>query len=1146
MKNLLPLRWASILLLTIGVGFGAANAQPLASAATYHYSQDEQWQPLQTVLQSVQENYEVYLNYKTSLVQGKEVNIKTIKIGKNRVEEVLQKVLVPHELSFEKLKDNYYVIFQQSQLPSLTPLDLGTQPTEEKERPGNLLSGLESRWSPQPQITLEQTVRGTVTDLETDEPLPGVNVLAKSTTTGTVTDVDGNYRLTVGDDVTTLVFSSVGYLSEEVGINGRNIVNLSLSPDIQALEEVVVVGYGAVKKSDLTGSVSSVKAEELTAYPAIGAVQALQGRAAGVQITANNGEPGADFKVRVRGGTSINASSDPIYVVDGFVGAALPPPEDIESIEVLKDASATAIYGSRGANGVIMVTTKRGSKGQAKIDFNASYSLQNEINRLDLLNKEQFTEYIQDTNPDFTPLDGNTDWQDEIFQTGNIQNYQLGISGGADNLSYYLSGTYFDQEGIIINSGFRRYSITSNIEIQAAEKFKVGLNLFAQRSQQNGARTQEGSGGANNSGVVAAAFKFGPDQPIRDANGNYTLARLSDAHDNAVAVATEYIDENVTDRFQGNLFAEYQIFDNLSFRTTLGVSSNNGRTGQYTPTALQGGAGVGGDGRVNGSKNSLLLNENYLTYSKEFGIHNLTVMGGYSYQVSREEDWGGRSQSFPTDAGLYWNLGAGSVFQRPGSEFSEWELASWYGRVNYSLNDKYLITLNARYDGSSVFSEGNKWAFFPSGAFAWNMGDEGFMQNIEPISFWKWRVSYGVTGNRAINPYQTLAALRAIDVLAIENGTPVNAITIDNVANENLSWESTTQLDIGVDIGLFNDRINLNMDYYRMVTDDLLFRVPLPEYSGFGSQLKNIGKVENRGFELTLNSRNISGEFIWDMGFNVSANRNQILELPDGNEILYRSGPGHMVGLGDTQILREGEPVGVFYGWIYDGVYQEGDDFIEGGGFEQEAGGERFRDIDSRDENGELTGVPDGQLNNDDRTVIGDPNPDFIWGFNNDFRWKGFDLNVFFQASQGNEIFNYTLMELDLMAGRNNATTAALDRWTPTNTNTDIPKASGGRARRASTRWIQDGSFIRLKNLALGYNIPQVVLDRLNIRKLRVYVSAQNLLTFTDYEGYDPEVNYRSGGGGPNSDRDSNRNLGLDYASYPNAKSYTFGINLGF
>ena len=1142
MKNQLLSGWVGCILLIFGVGLSTANAQTIASAATYRSSQNDQWKPLQTVLQSVQENYEVYLNYKTSLVQGKEVNMKTVQVKESDVEEVLQKVLVPHQLSFEKLKDNYYVIFKESQLPSLVPLDLTSEPSEEKKGTGSLLSAIESYWELQPIAAVEQTIRGTVTDLENDEPLPGVNVLAKGTTTGTVTDIDGNYRLTVGDDITTLVFSSVGYLSEEVQINGRNIVNLSLSPDIQALEEVVVVGYGAVKKSDLTGSVSSVKAEELTAYPAIGAVQALQGRAAGVQITANNGEPGASFKVRVRGGTSINASSDPIYVVDGFVGAALPPPEDIESIEVLKDASATAIYGSRGANGVIMVTTKRGSQGQAKIDFNASYSLQNEINRLDLLNKQQFTEYIQDTNPDFTALDGNTDWQDEMFQTGNIQNYQLGISGGTDNVNYYLSGTYFDQEGIIINSGFRRYSITSNIEIQAAEKFKVGLNLFAQRSQQNGARTQEGSGGANSSGVVAAAFKFGPDQPIRDANGDYTIARLSDAHDNAVAIATEFVDENVTDRFQGNLFAEYEIFDDLSFRTTLGVSSNNGRTGEYTPTTLQGGVGVGGDGRVNGSKNSLLLNENYLTYSKDFGTHNLTVMGGYSYQISRNEGWGGRSQSFPTDAGLYWNLGAGSAFQRPDSRFSEWELASWYGRVNYSLNDKYLITLNARYDGSSVFSDNNKWAFFPSGAFAWNMGDEGFMQNIEPISFWKWRVSYGLTGKRAINPYQTLAAFRATQVLAVENGAPVNAITIDNVANENLSWESTAQLDIGVDIGLFQDRVNVNMDYYRMVTSDLLFRLPLPEYSGYTSQLKNIGKVENRGFEFTLNSRNLVGEFSWDMGFNVSVNRNKILELPDGNDILYRSGPGHLVGLGDTQILREGEPVGIFYGFIYDGVYQEGEDFIEGGGFEQEAGGEKFRDIDgTRDENGDLTGVPDGQLNNDDRTVMGNPQPDFIWGWNNDFSWKGFDLNVFFQASQGNDIFSYTLLELDLLAGRNNATTAALDRWTPTNTDTDVPKANGGRSRRASTRWIQDGSFIRLKNLALGYNIPKAVLDRLNIRKLRVYISAQNLLTFTDYEGYDPEVNYRTSGA-----TNSNRNLGLDYASYPNAKSYTFGINLGF
>jgi len=991
----------------------------------------------------------------------------------------------------------------------------------------------------------ERSITGKVTSAEDNSGLPGVSVIIKGSNVGTVTDIEGSYTLEVPINAT-LVFSYVGFVTEEVQVGNQSVIDLMMTPDLTQLEEIVVVGYGTVKKSDLTGSVASVKSEELTAYPAIGTVQALQGRAAGVQITANNGEPGASFKVRVRGGTSINASSDPLYVIDGFIGGALPPPEDIESIEVLKDASATAIYGSRGANGVIMVTTKRGKKGRTNIDFNASYSLQNEINRLDLLNKQQFTEYIQDTNPDFTALNGNTDWQDEIFQTGNIQNYQLGVSGGSDNINYYLSGTYYDQKGIIINSGFQRFSITSNMEIKASDKFRLGLNLFARRTDQEGARTQEGSGGANNSGVVSAAFKMGPDQPIIDENGNYTLARLSDAHDNAVAVATQYTNETVTDRFQGNLFAEYDILEDLKFRITLGASTDNRRNGQYTPTTLQGGAGVGGDGRMSGNKNTILLNENFLTYSNTFGDHDLTVMAGYSYQSSRSESWSGRSQSFPTDAGLYWNLGTGSVFQRPGSGLSEWELASWYGRVNYSFNRKYLVTINARYDGSSVFSEGKEWAFFPSGALAWNMKEEAFMSDVNAISNWKWRVSYGMTGNRAIGPFQTLATLRADGVTSIVNNAPVNAVTIDQVANENLTWETTTQFDIGLDVGLLEDRIDLIMDYYRMETSDLLFSVPLPEYSGYGSQLNNIGRVENKGFEFTLNSRNLVGEFQWDMGFNLSMNRNEILELPenanDGNFILYRSGPGHMVGLGDTQILQEGHPVGSFYGWIYDGVYQEGDDFVEGGGFEQEAGGEKFRDIDGlKDDDGNLTGQPDGRLNNDDRAIIGNPHPDFIWGFNNDFRWKGFDANIFFQASQGNDIFNYTLMELDLMAGRNNATKAALNRWTPSNTNTDIPKANGGRSRRASTRWIQDGSFIRLKNLAVGYTLPQMVVDKMGIRKFRVYISAQNLWTLTDYEGYDPEVNYRSGGA-----RDGNRNLGLDYASYPNAKSYTVGLNIGF
>ena len=1113
---------------------GSLSAQHLASVddapPLLHPAYQDENVMLQDFLLKLEKEYQVQFAYNAELV-----NDKTVKASPQRgrsLETVLNQALRVHALQYQKIGERLYVIKPGK---TIEKLENNNRPQEASLKKLNSLNSIKFKVQ-----AVEQTISGQVTDGDTGEPLPGVNVLAKGTTQGTVTDVEGSYRLTVNDDVRALVFSSIGFMSQEVAINNRNVIDITMAPDVQSLEEVVVIGYGAVEKSDLTGSVSSVQAEELTAYPAIDAVQALQGRAAGVQITANNGEPGAGYKVRIRGGTSINASSDPIYVVDGFVGGAVPPPEDIASIEVLKDASATAIYGSRGANGVIIVTTKRGESGQTNIDLNVSYSLQNEINRLDLLNADQFADYIQDTNPDFTPLGANTDWQDEIFQTGSIQNYQLGISGGADNVKYYLSGTYFDQEGVIINSNYKRYSVVSNIDLSPSEKFRFGLNLFARRTNQEGVRTQEGSGGANGSGVVSAAFKFGPDQPIRDQNGNYTLARLNDQHDNAVAVAREFTNERIVDRFQGNLYGEYNIFDNLQFRTTLGASSDNGRTGQYTPTSLQGGVGVGGDGRLDGFKNSLLLNENYLTYSNEFGIHDLTVVGGYSYQYSRSESWGGRGQSFPTDAGLYWDLDASSVWQSPNSRLTDWELASWFGRLNYTLADRYLFTFNARYDGSSVFSEGQKWGFFPSGAFAWNMKEEAFMDNLDVVSFWKWRVSYGLTGNRAIAPYQTLAALQP--VLSVQDGEPVNAVAPTSVANNNLTWETTAQFDVGLDIGLLQDRINLTMDYYRMVTSDLLFRVPLPEYSGYNTQLKNIGQVENKGFELTLNSRNLTGAFKWNMEVNFSINRNQILKLPDGNDILYRAGPGHMVGLGDTQILREGEPVGVFFGFVYDGVYQDGENILPGGGFEQEAGGEKFRDIDGiRDAEGELTGEPDGQLNNDDRTIIGDPQPDFIWGLNNNFQWKGFDLNVFFQASQGNDIYSFTLMELDMLAGLNNATTAALDRWTPTNTDTDVPAARGGRTRRVSSRWVRDGSFIRLKNLSLGYNLPQYIVEKANLRNLRVYVSAQNLLTFTNYEGYDPEVNYRTGGS-----TNSNRNLGLDYASYPNARAYTFGLNIGF
>jgi TonB-linked SusC/RagA family outer membrane protein len=631
-----------------------------------------------------------------------------------------------------------------------------------------------------------------------------------------------------------------------------------------------------------------------------------------------------------------------------------------------------------------------------------------------------------------------------------------------------------------------------------------------------------------------------PDLPLRRSDGTFTIATIGDPIDNPYAVATQREDETVADLLQGNLYANYDIFKWLSFRTTFGVKTENSRTGEFIPTTLNAGKNVGGDARISSFKNTNVINENYLTFHKEFNeAHNLTAMAGYSFQKSVNTNWSARGQSFITNSVSFWNLNGAAVLQPPSSSIQETQIASYYTRLNYGFKSKYLFTVTARYDGSSNFSKNHKWAFFPSSALAWNMKNEPFMDAVDFVSLMKWRVSYGLTGNQAISPYQTLA--RFSNVLTVVNGQRVNAVRPTTVANNDLTWETTAQLDIGADIGLFNDRVMLTLDYYRMVTSDLLFEVPLPSYSGFTNQLKNVGKVENKGFEFTISSVNTTGALEWKTDLNISANRNKVLELPGGNEIQYASGPSHLVGLGSSQILREGYPVGSFYGWIYDGVYQEGDTFLPGSGFEQVAGGEKYRDINGvKDENGNLTGEADGILNADDRTIIGNPQPKFTWGFNNDFKYKNFDLNIFFQGTQGNDILSYTLLELETLSGSINSTKRALDRWTPENTDTNVPKRTLSRSQRVSSRWVFDGSYVRLKNISLGYTLPSSVLEKVSLRRVRFYVSAQNIFTITKYRGFDPEVNFRS-----ETNTDSNRNQGLDYASYPNAKSYTVGLNIG-
>ncbi|MBC9798674.1 SusC/RagA family TonB-linked outer membrane protein, partial [Sinomicrobium weinanense] len=598
----------------------------------------------------------------------------------------------------------------------------------------------------------------------------------------------------------------------------------------------------------------------------------------------------------------------------------------------------------------------------------------------------------------------------------------------------------------------------------------------------------------------------------------------------------ENVNERVSDLYRTNFYADYTILEGLSFKTTFGYSTSNNTTGTFRPTTLIAGAGVGGEATIRTSKSTNLLSENYLTYKRDIGKGALTVMGGYSYQKNKSESTFAGARGFVSNSVSYRNLDGGSVFLPPESSLTERELISVFGRINFEYDDRYLLTLTGRRDGSSAFSKNNKYAFFPSGAIGWNMGNEEFLKESRTISNWKWRASYGVTGNPSIPAYGTLA--RFSEIYSVIGDALTNGVAITVLANDNLKWESSYQANFGVDIGLFDNRLNLTVDYYNIETRDLLFARPLPEYIGLANpvQIQNIGVLENKGVEVTISSRNISAEnFTWNTDFNFSTNKNKVKKLPDGEDIFINSSPGHFLQP-NSQILREGEPVGAFYGYVYDGVIREGQNVPEG--FEDQPGGELFRDIDGRDANGELTGMPDGMINSDDKTIIGDPNPDFITSLNNTFAYKDFDLNVFFLASVGGDILNYTLLEL--ASGDSNATTEVLDAWTPGNTDTDVP-AAAVREKRITSRFVYDGSYVRLKNLSLGYSLPEKVLEKLGFEKIRFYISGQNLLTFTDYPGADPEVNYRN-----DNDERSNTFLGLDYGSYPNVRSLTMGVNLKF
>ena len=975
----------------------------------------------------------------------------------------------------------------------------------------------------------ERNIKGNVTSSEDGMALPGVNVIVKGTKNGASTDFDGNYTIKVNSDNAILVFSYVGFKAKEVSVTSTTSINVSLEVDSSALEEVVVVGYGARKKSDLTGAVSSVKTEEITAFPVLDAQQALQGRAAGVAVQSNNGgEPGTPINVTIRGNASITGSSSALVVVDGFVGATYPQPGDIASIEVLKDASATAIYGSRGANGVILVTTKKGKAGKMSVELNSNYAIQSTANRLDLLNAQQFATYTGSSQQGSV----DTDWQDLIYTTGHTTNHQLSFSGGSENIKFYASGNYFDQDGVVINSGFERFSFLSNVDAQIDNKLKLGANVFGSRSTKEGVSTQADSGGRGSGDVISIAYRFAPDLGILDADGNNTFNSVGDDVDNPFAIATEREDQTIEDIYRANFYGQYEIIKGLTFKTTFGFSSRNQTRGLFSPSTLITTAGdQGGIARIENLKSNTVLAENYLTYNTVIGKGNLTALAGVSYQKDKTFENTSGAEGFITNSTSYFNLGSGSVISLPTSNLFEREIQSLYGRLNYDFDDKYLITITGRRDGASNFATNNKYAFFPSGALGWKISNEEFLKDSNTISNLKLRISYGASGNPSIPNYRSLSTLEAI-YTAVGDQT-VNAVVPGRPANPNLKWETSYQTNVGIDLGLLKNRVVFSLDYYNIDTKDLILRnSSTPEYTGFLNPdfFANIGEMNNKGFEIVLSTKNIrTDNFSWSTDFNWSRNRNEVVKLAVEGEdfFLPSAAPGHFIQR-ETHILREGEALGQFFGYEYRGVYQGGD-LPEGTATFSGAvaGDELFTDTDDS-----------GEINSSDRKIIGDPNRDWNFGFNNTFKYKNFDLGIFFQGAIGGDIYSLTLSEL--ASGESNATTEALRVWTTANTNTNVPSAKT-RDKRINSRFVYDGSYVRMKNIAIGYNLPKDITEKLKMDNVRFSLSGQNLLTITDYPGTDPEVSYRASG-----NQNSNVNQGFDYGNYPNIESITFSVNLKF
>ncbi|MFH5834108.1 SusC/RagA family TonB-linked outer membrane protein [Halalkalibaculum sp. DA384] len=999
------------------------------------------------------------------------------------------------------------------------------------------------------EIVLE-TVSGTVTDAQTGETLPGVNVLVKGTTTGTSTDSEGGFELGVPSLQDTLVFSFIGYQTQEVPINGRTSFDVALQTQAVAGEELVVIGYGEQRRADMSGSVSSVSGEDLSQVSTTSVDQALIGQTSGVLVSGSSGRPGSTPRIRIRGSGSIVSDNSPLYVIDGMpvypnnnrvAGLAdnltnNPPnllaslnPDDIESIEVLKDASATAIYGARGANGVVLITTKGGRGGDVQFNVDWYSGVRQINNEIDLLSAGQYAQltndwaeqvgvnqpYNQDQINSFTSGEAGTDWQDEVFRNAAFHNLTISASGGTNNLRYYLSANYLDENGIVIENNMKRFSLRPNLDIDVSDNFTVKSNMSLSYTL-DGTVPFGGRGPNTGPGVMISTVQFNPTDPIRNSDGSFHLipTRGLGQITNPVALAETQELEYRTFRALGSVSGEYNFTDQFSGEVKLGFDNTARQENHFFPreTTLLG-QETGGQATKVTADNLSWLTEFLLRYNGQLSNnHRLNVVGGFTAQEERLEIFSAGRKDFVTSAFGTHNLSGGATEIIPNSSLTKSSLASFLGRVNYTLMDKYILTFTSRYDGSSRFGENNKWGYFPSGAVAWRLSEESFMESIQFISELKLRASYGITGNQEIGIYQSLPVFGTVSESF--GGQGAVGVRPARLGNPNLTWEETRQLDIGLDASLFEDRLDLSVDYYDRDTEDLLLNFPLPNESGLGNVLLNSGEVSNNGVEFSGSTHIPAGEFQLNLKANYSFNNNEIRNLAGLDTVI--------TGQFGTQALITGEAQSSFYSYDVQGIWQE-NEAQQAAEFGRQPGDFKYRDVNG-----------DGRYTGEDRTVLGQAEPKYHYGFNVGLNYKGFDLNMFWQGAGGHKISNRTRFELlSAYQGNVNTITERLDYWRPENPNNTVPSLLTAdpffdKNQRNIGQYIEDGDYLRLKSLTLGYNFTAEMLQNLNVRSLRIYVSAQNLLTVTGYEGQDPEV------------------VGVDRYNYPFTRSFRGGLNVGF